>query len=148
MFLPKNHVRLTRLELFMGIADLIAQRGTCLRASVGCVIVQDNRIISTGYVGSPSGRPHCFDVGCEMGPNSGCIRTVHAEANAIAFAAKTGISVNGGSMYCTHSPCLECSRLIVNAGIYSLTYRSLYRDEAGLKLLDQCGVSTTYIGRE
>lgn len=132
--------RITRDQMFMAIANIVSFRSTCLRAKVGAVIVQDNRIVSTGYVGAPSGLPHCLDVGCEIGPDGGCIRTVHAEVNAIAFAARAGIKLEGSTLYVTMSPCLNCAKLIINAGIREVVYRDEYRDPSGLKLLRQAGI--------
>lgn len=129
----------------MSIAQILAMRGTCRRAKVGAVIVKDNRIISTGYVGSPAGMPHCTDVGCEFGPDGGCIRTAHAEANAVAFAAKNGISVDGATLYCTLSSCYTCAKLIINAGIKHVVYLHDYRDTKGVNLLQAAGVEVRYL---
>lgn len=122
------------------MATITSSRGTCTRASVGCVIAKDGRIISTGYVGAPSGLPHCTAVGCEPGPDGGCIRTVHAEANAIAFGARHGISTDGADLYCTHSPCASCAKLIINAGIVRVVYEHEYRIRGGINLLRMAGV--------
>ena len=132
--------RLERDELYFGMTFLLAARGTCLRAKVGCVIVRDGRVVSTGYVGSPAGTPHCLDEGCITDSTGSCIRTVHAEANAIAFAAKVGIKLEGSTLYCTHRPCLSCAKLIVNAGIKEVKYLSRYGSEAGEQLLAAAGV--------
>jgi dCMP deaminase len=128
--------RLGRDEMMMRVAAVVSQRGTCQRASVGAVIVLDGRIVSTGYVGSPAGMPHCTDVGCELGDDQGCVRTVHAESNAIAFAARAGIATDRSTLYCTHSPCLNCAKIILNAGIVRLVYEEPYRITEGLKLLE------------
>lgn len=105
---------------FLSIAREVAKRATCPRASVGTVIVKDNRILSTGYNGAPPGEPHCLDVGCSM-VDGHCVRVVHAETNAIAQAAKFGISVNGAKMYIwsnTAIPsCLNCTQISKSAGI-------------------------------
>lgn len=129
--------RLDRDLMMLEVAQLVAKRGTCERAQVGAVISIDGRIISSGYVGAPPGAPHCIDgTGCEIGPNDGCVRTVHAEANAIAFAARHGTAVGGATIYCTHSPCRECAKLIASAGIRRVVYIYAYRDESGLQLLE------------
>jgi dCMP deaminase len=107
---------------------------------VGAVIARDGRIISTGYVGAPSGLPHCLDVGCQTGPDGGCTRTVHAEANAIAVASRYGTRTNGAVLYCTHGPCNPCAKLIINAGILRVAYEHAYRDGSGTALLIQAGV--------
>lgn len=103
----------------LNIAGMLGQRGTCPRARVGCVIEKDGRILSTGYNGSLSGEVHCDDVGCEM-VDGHCIRTIHAEANAICFAARHGISLEGAVLYVTgwHSGCCHrCEKLARAAGI-------------------------------
>lgn len=129
-----------RDEWLMRIAAYVSTRGTCMRASVGAVIAKEGRIISTGYVGSPSGQPHCIPDGCEIGDDGGCTRTVHAEANAIAFAARFGTGVDGSKLYCTHSPCLACAKLIINAGIVGFVYEHPYRVTSGLTLLESAGL--------
>ena len=132
--------RITRTEMLMRTAAVISARGTCTRAFVGAVLAKEGRIISTGYVGAPAGLPHCTDVGDEEGPDGGCTRTVHAEANAIAFAARAGTSTDGSELYCTHSPCLGCAKLIINAGITAVYFENYYRDLAGLTLLDDARI--------
>lgn len=129
-------LRITREALFMGVAELMAMRGTCERLSVGAVLVLDNRIISSGYVGSPPGEPHCIDEGCLIQPDkNGCQRTIHAETNAILFAAKVGTPTLNSHLYTTHSPCIRCSQNILTAGIVKVTYKVGYRDTQGLELL-------------
>lgn len=132
--------RISRDSLNLAIAHMVSLRGTCERASVGCVICQEGRVVSTGYVGSPSKTPHCTDAGCIIGPDGGCIRTSHAEAGAIAFAARKGVALEGSTLYTTLSPCLSCAKLIVNSGISRVVYQQKYRDESGLALLKQAGV--------
>ena len=110
-------------QYFLNLAKNIASRATCPRASVGVVIAKDNRILSTGYNGAPSGEPHCFEAGCRM-VDGHCIRTIHAETNAIAQAAKFGISIDGAIMYLwsnTNIPsCIKCSQLIKAVGIIKI----------------------------
>lgn len=111
--------RMIREEYLIASVKLVAQRGTCLRAKVGAIIERDGRIISTGYNGSTSGEPHCLDVGCLM-EDGHCIRTVHAEANAIAFAARHGISVEGATLWTfgwKDGCCKTCKKLALSAGI-------------------------------
>lgn len=113
----------------MDMAHLVARRATCPRLHVGAVIVKDGRVLSMGYNGSPPGQPHCYEVGCDIrNPHQGCQRSIHAEANAIAWAARAGIAIDGATMYCTHSPCLACCRLIEGAGIAALAYTHWYRE--------------------
>jgi len=112
-------------EYFMEVARTVAKRATCDRGRSGCVIVRDKRILCTGYVGSPVGVDHCDDVGHEMletynnkGEKSQhCIRTSHAEQNALAQAARFGISIDGATLYCKMEPCYICAKMIINAGI-------------------------------
>lgn len=132
--------RITRAELFRELVLSIAKRSTCTRKSVGAVIVKDGRVLSMGYNGSPSGMPHCIDEGCLLGPEGGCIRTQHAEANAIAWAAREGISLMGATLWVTDSPCLSCAKLIVNAGIVEVVYLQRYRDESGIRLLNDARI--------
>lgn len=122
----------------MQAAQLAALRSTCLRLQVGSVVALDGRILVTGYNGAPSGQPHCAPEFC--GPDKPCTRTVHAEANCIAFAAKHGISLAGASMYSTDSPCLDCAKLLINSGIKGLHYQRAYRDTAPLELLEMAGI--------
>lgn len=136
-FITAVDSRLPRELLFMQTAELFAQRSTCTRAQVGCVLVKDNRIVSTGYNGSPPGTAHCIDVGCLPGADSGCIRTTHAEVNAIFFAARAGVRTDGCELYCTHEPCLNCAKAIVTAGIKAIYYKTAYRLHDGIQLLTQ-----------
>ena len=112
---------------FMNIAQEVSTRSTCGRKHVGAVIVRNKTILSTGYNGSIKGLPHCDEVGCEM-VDGHCIRTTHAEANAIVQAAKNGVKVDGSEIYVTASPCYNCFKLIANAGIKIIYYHELYRD--------------------
>lgn len=137
--------RIDRDKLNMSIAHDIAKRSTCTRGQVGCVITQEGRIVSTGYVGAPSGLPHCTDVGCEIGTHGGCIRTSHAEAGAIAFAARNGIALKGGAIYCTLAPCINCARLIINAGIKKVFIDQEYRDPSGVIELIKASIEVTKV---
>lgn len=129
-----------RDEWLMRLAVVVSSRGTCNRAQVGAVISREGRIISTGYVGAPSGLPHCTEIGCAMGESGGCTRTVHAEANAIAFAARYGSVTDGAELHCTHSPCDPCAKSIINAGIRRVVYEHPYRVTEGLDLLHVAGI--------
>ena len=115
-------------KYFMQIARDVSTRSTCDRKFVGAVIVRDKKILSTGYNGSNRGLPHCDEVGHEM-ENGHCVRTVHAEANAIVQAAKNGVGIDGADIYVTASPCYNCFKLIANSGIKRIFYGELYRDE-------------------
>ena len=140
------HTRITRDSMLAQIVGVVAQRSTCLRARVGSLIAREGRILSIGYAGSPSGSPHCQDAGCLIGPEGGCIRTIHAEANAIAFAAKSGISLDGAELWCSYAPCLSCAKLLINSGIRHVHYLTDYRIRDGSELLMACGIPVTQYG--
>jgi dCMP deaminase len=129
-----------RDKIFMDIAGIMAQASTCKRAHNGCLIVSEkNRVLSAGYNGSASGEPHCEDVGCEIERDDEgqphCVRTMHAELNAIINAAKSGVSLEGSILYCTMAPCYMCAKAIINAGIKRVIYFSSYVPADGLELL-------------
>jgi dCMP deaminase len=113
---------------FMNIARQVATRSTCDRKHVGAVIVRDRTILSTGYNGSIRGSVHCDEVG-HLLENSHCVRTVHAEANAVAQAARNGVRIDGAEIYVTASPCWNCFKLLANAGVRKIYYGEFYRDE-------------------
>ena len=113
---------------FMNIARQVASRSTCSRKHVGAVIVRDKRILSTGYNGSIRGLAHCDDAGHMMDAGH-CVRTVHAEANAIVQAAANGVAIDGAEIYITASPCWNCFKLVANAGIRAIYFGEFYRDE-------------------
>ncbi len=113
---------------FMNIAQEVSTRSTCDRKNVGAVIVRDKTILSTGYNGSIKGLPHCDDAGHEM-VKGHCVRTTHAEANAIVQAAKNGVKIEDAEIYVTASPCYNCFKLIANAGIKTIYFKEFYRDD-------------------
>jgi dCMP deaminase len=112
-------------EYFMKICFAVAERATCDRAHVGCVLVLEGHIISTGFNGSPIGQPHCDEAGHEM-KDGHCIRTVHAEANALIQAALHGTITKGATAYITHFPCYACAKMLVNAGIVHVVFHQFY----------------------
>ena len=114
-------VRVSWEKYFMNIAIEVATRSTCDRKNVGAVIVREKTILSTGYNGSIKGLPHCDEVGCEM-IDGHCVRTTHAEANAIVQAAKNGVRIDRAEIYVTASPCYNCFKFIANAGIKKIYY--------------------------
>lgn len=128
-------MRINRQDLFTDIIKVLATRSTCQTKRVGALLARENRIISTGYNGPPKGAPHCDDVGCQRDKEGACIRTVHAEANLIAFAAKYGISSEGTTLYTTMAPCFTCAKLIINAGIVEVRYIEEYRLTDGIEIL-------------
>lgn len=125
---------------FMDIAEAVARRSTCDRACVGAVIVRDKRILTTGFNGSPSGQPHCDDVG-HLLVNGHCTRTIHAELNAIIQAALHGITLRDATCYVTHFPCSGCAKALANVGLVRLVYRDEYNiDPHAREVLEQAGV--------
>ena len=120
---------------FMQLAQVVAGRSTCLRRQVGAVIVKDRQILSTGYNGSPSGLIHCDEIGClrqslnvPSGERMEICRAVHAEQNALIQAAKHGVAIAGADLYCTHQPCVQCTKMLINAGIRRVVYIHPYFD--------------------
>ncbi len=126
-------------KYFMDIALEVAKRSTCERAQVGAVIVKEKRILTTGYNGSPRGLPHCYEVGCLM-DNGHCVRTLHAEQNAIIQAALHGVITEGATIYVTHQPCFLCAKMIINAGLVRIVYDNEYPDDRSREFLEQAGV--------
>lgn len=131
-------MRISRDQMLIEIAHVVAKRSTCLRAQVGAVIAQDGRIVSTGYAGAPAGLPHCTPELCDL--SHPCTRTVHAEAGAISYAARAGIRLYGATLYCTLMPCEPCAKLIINAGIQRVVYDKAYRKTEGIELLKQARI--------
>jgi dCMP deaminase len=126
-------------EYFMNIAREVSTRSTCDRKFVGAVIVRDKSILATGYNGSIRGLPHCDEEGHLM-EEGHCVRTVHAEANAIVQAARNGVRIEGASIYVTASPCWGCFRLIANAGISRVCFGEFYRDQRIFEVATHLGM--------
>lgn len=134
-------------QYFIGLAVEVSKRSTCNRKCVGCVLVRDKCIIATGYSGSIRSRPHCTDVGCDIDPvTGGCRRTVHAEMNALAQAARHGVSTDGAIAYLTLSPCEWCFKTLVNAGIARVVYLEVYRIPPNLDEARACDVEMAHFG--
>jgi len=110
----------------MKIASAVSERSTCDRAMVGCVLVRDKRILTTGFNGSPAGQAHCDEIGHLM-VDGHCVRTIHAETNAIIQAALHGVSSRDATCYVTHLPCINCTKALINAGITRIVYGNAYR---------------------
>lgn len=132
--------------VLMDMAHVMAQRGTCSRARVGVVIALDGRVCTTGYNGAPRGLAHCDHPADERSADRPtdappCRTATHAEANAIAFAARHGVALAGATLYTTTSPCVACALLVVNAGITRVSYAVPYRDAGGVDLLRSAGVA-------
>lgn len=134
-------------EYFMEIACLVARRSTCLRRQVGAVMVKGKNILATGYNGTPSGITHCEQVGClrqqlnvPSGERHELCRGLHAEQNAIIQAAKHGINIADATLYCTNSPCIICSKMLINAGVQRIIYQEGYPDLLSMEMLAESGV--------
>ena len=140
-----THKRADWPHYFMNIAREVATRSTCHRKNVGAVIVRDKSILSTGYNGSIRGTPHCDDAGHDM-VGGHCVRTVHAEANALVQAARHGIQLEGGEIYVTASPCFNCFKLIANAGLRTIHYGEFYRDERVIRFAEELGIRLVDLG--
>lgn len=127
-------------QYFMAQSHLLALRSTCTRLSVGATIVRDKRIIAGGYNGSIAGGDHCVDKGCYVIDHH-CVRTIHAEMNAILQCAKFGVPSSGAEIYVTHFPCLQCCKAIIQAGIKSIYYAENYKNHPyAIELLKQANV--------
>ena len=141
-------------EYFMKIAALVAERSTCLRRHVGALLVNDKRIIATGYNGAPSGLKHCTEVGClreklnvPSGERHELCRGLHAEQNAIIQAAVYGQDTRDAILYCTHKPCLLCAKMLINAGVKRAVIGGDYPDPIAADLLREAGIEVVQIGR-
>lgn len=146
--------RPSRETVLMHMAEVMSERGTCERAQVGVVIARDGRVLATGYNGAPASLPHCDHAHDELAPvtdhgstigthytGPGCRVAVHAEANAVAYAARFGVALVGSEMYTTYAPCLACAQIIVNAGIQRVVALKPYRDRSGWDLLKAAELS-------
>ena len=135
-------------DYFLGVAELISRRSTCLRRKVGAIIVKERRILSTGYNGAPAGLPHCDQVGClrrkrriPAGERHELCRGLHAEQNAIIQAALYGVSIKNATIYATHHPCSVCAKMIINAGLNRIVIAKGYPDKMASQMLKQAGIS-------
>ncbi|MDD5120278.1 MAG: cytidine/deoxycytidylate deaminase family protein [Candidatus Omnitrophica bacterium] len=129
-------------EYFLEMAELVSKRSTCLRRSVGAVLVREKRILATGYNGAPSGLKHCFEIGCmrqklkvPSGERHELCRALHAEQNALIQASLHGISVKGATLYSTTQPCVICAKMLINAGIKEIIITQGYPDKMAMEFL-------------
>lgn len=134
-------------QYFMQIANIIATRSTCLRRSVGAVLVKNKRIIATGYNGTLTKLPHCKITGClrdkqkiPSGQRQELCRGMHAEANALLFASTSGIDMHNATLYSTNQPCVSCAKMIIQAGIKRVLFEGTYPDQLALKLFKEAKV--------
>lgn len=153
---PKNK-RPSWDEYFSKMVDAVAQRATCDRGRAGCVIVKDKQILVTGYVGSPKGLPHCDDVGHLLKKvihedgrvTQHCVRTVHAEQNAITQAARRGIALDGATLYVRMTPCRTCTMLIINTGIERVVCQKKYHAaEESEAMMLEAGIQLDYLSED
>lgn len=144
-------------EYFMEIMETVAKRANCDRGRSAAVIVKGRRIVATGYVGAPAGLPTCDEVGHLIkvaydergGEHKHCVRTTHAETNAIAHAARHGSSIDGGAIYCRMTPCLDCTKLLINAGIRRVVCQRRYHaDHDSMRFLKEAGVELVVLTDE
>jgi dCMP deaminase len=144
-------------EYFMEVAGAIAKRATCDRGRSGCVIARDRQILVTGYVGSPVGFPHCDEVGHQLKQTihedgrttTHCVRTVHAEQNAICQAARLGVAIAGATLYCRMTPCRTCAMLLVNCGIIRVVCEKRYHvGEESERMLKEAGIRIDFMSEE
>jgi dCMP deaminase len=153
----KEYIRPTWDEYFMKVARTIAKRASCDRGRSGCVIARNKQILVTGYVGSPRGLPHCDEVGHlfkQVTHEDGkvtqhCVRTVHAEQNAICQAARMGIALEGASLYCRMTPCRTCAMLIINCGIVRVVCEWIYHNGSETEqMFKDAGITLEYVNNE
>ncbi|WP_321370912.1 cytidine/deoxycytidylate deaminase family protein [uncultured Desulfuromusa sp.] len=135
-------------EYFMQITQLVATRSTCMRRKVGALLVKDKNILATGYNGVPSGITHCDVTGClrdqlnvPSGERHELCRGLHAEQNAIIQAAKHGANISGSILYCTDSPCIICSKMLINAGVTDVIFARGYPDTLSLEMLTEARIN-------
>ncbi len=134
-------------EYFLKLAAVVAERSTCRRHHVGAVAVRDKRILTTGYNGAPSGAEDCLELGClrnekniPSGTRHEVCRAIHAEQNAIIQGSLHGVSLEGSTIYCTHTPCVLCAKMLVNAKIDRFVSYSNYADDSFIKLFEEAGI--------
>lgn len=149
----EKYIRPSWDEYFMEVARAVARRSTCDRGRVGCVIARNQQILVTGYAGAPRGLPHCDEVGHQLKTTihedgtqtQHCMRTAHAEQNAIVQAAKLGVSIEGGTLYCSVTPCAACAKMIINASIRRVVCEKRYHvGEESEGLLSQAGIALEF----
>ncbi|GGE43405.1 ComE operon protein 2 [Pullulanibacillus camelliae] len=141
-------MRLSWDQFFMAQSHLIANRSTCTRLAVGATIVRDRRIIAAGYNGSISGGVHCSDEGCYV-IDGHCVRTIHAEMNAILQCAKFGVPTQGSEIYVTHFPCLQCCKAIIQSGVTKVYYANDYKNHPyAIELFESAKVETIHVPYE
>jgi dCMP deaminase len=149
-----NFIRPGIDEYFLKIASVVGERATCQRHHMGAVAVQDKHILTTGYNGAPAGLHDCLELGCirnekgiPSGKNQEICRAVHAEQNVVIQAALHGVSIKGATIYCTHSPCVLCAKMLVNAQISRFVSFGRYSDDQFLSLFKEAGIQYDLLER-
>lgn len=133
---------------FASQSRVMAVRSTCPRLAVGCVIVRDKRVIASGYNGSINHDEHCVDVGCKI-VDGHCVRAIHAEQNALLQCARFGIACEGADIYVTHTPCLHCTKSMIQAGIRNIYFETAYREDAYARaLLEKAGIGVFQVASQ
>ncbi len=139
-------------QYFLDITTVVASRSTCLRRQVGAVIVKGKRLLTSGYNGAPQGLAHCAEAGClretyhvPSGQRHELCRGTHAEQNAIVQAALYGVAIEGATLYCTHQPCVACTKMIINAGIKRVVFQQPYPDDLAAELIREAGIECVCI---
>ena len=152
-----SHSRPSWDQYFLDIAKVVGTRSTCDRGRVGCVIVKNNQILVTGYAGAPRGLPHCDEVGHQLKTvrhedgheTNHCLRTAHAEQNAIVQAAKVGVSIDGATLYCAMTPCGACAKMLINSGIQRIVCANRYQaGEESEQLFKEVGIEIVFVSEE
>ncbi|MEI8068012.1 MAG: cytidine/deoxycytidylate deaminase family protein [Candidatus Shapirobacteria bacterium] len=148
-------IRLSWDDYFIKITALVSERSTCLRHHVGAIIVKDRRVLTTGYNGAPANTKDCLELGClrdqlniPSGERHEICRAIHAEQNAIIQASKHGENIQDSTLYCTHSPCIICTKMMINAGIKRIVTYGNYPDIGGVRdLLKEAGIELCIVNR-
>nr|WP_245547368.1 cytidine/deoxycytidylate deaminase family protein [Halobacteroides halobius] len=150
--MEQNKSRPSWDDYFMELTEVVAKRSTCLRRKVGALVVKDKRVLATGYNGAPTDLPHCSEVGCireeeniPSGQRHELCRGLHAEQNAIIQAALHGTSIEGATIYCTHQPCVLCTKMIINAGVGRIVFKGAYPDQLAQKMLVEADIDLEQI---
>ncbi len=150
-----KHKRPSWDEYFIEVARLVSKRSTCLRRSVGAVLVKDKRILATGYNGAPRGLKHCLDTGClreklkiPSGERHELCRALHAEQNALIQASLYGVSVKDSTLYSTNQPCVICAKMLINAGIKEIVISDGYPDKMAMDFLKEAKIKVRKVKNE
>ena len=152
--MSKKVTRISADEYFLKIASVVAERSTCLRHHMGAVAVKDKHILTTGFNGAPAGVKDCLELGClrnaqniPSGTRTEICRAIHAEQNVIIQAALHGISLDGCTIYCTHTPCVLCAKMMVNARVKRVVIFTKYADDSFKELFSEAGIQVDVLDK-